>query len=410
MSNSADDYSPFDEEKKNRLVWIVPSVLLHVIFLIVWLSLPEEPPRKPSTRKLTINSQQAEQLQQHVEDANLLVLHSKVSELQEIKQAMAKIRDNKMNQLRSFEQEMIEVAPKDATELFTQFMSAQMLMIQNYQDLLKTINESEAKSIPLADLIADKNLEALIPTLLEIDDLHTGAYQMLDTIAEQNAITFALVNSGELQLDWIENDAITGELADLKQAMSSALEAKGKVDHTVRSAYGGKSGQALNRLTEVPDDFIQTLKDYDQHLVDRKAELEKKQAEMTANIAESEAKVAELETEIKTGEATVKTMESGKEKNALYGKLKKLRGSLNSAKRKVADQKKAFDRLKISTDRKLTSKTNSINGYMDSLFQNSPEPEVIMEALQAQLNVAKASKALLQTLAQSAGTTGEVQP
>ncbi|MDF3130139.1 hypothetical protein P0Y35_13105 [Kiritimatiellaeota bacterium B1221] len=410
MSTSEEDYSPFDEEKKNRMVWIVPSVLLHVIFLIVWLSLPEEPPRKPSTRKLIINSQQAEQLQQHVEDANLLVLHSKVSELQDIKQAMAKIRDNKMNQLRSFEQEMIEVAPRDARDLFHQFMSAQMLIIQNYQELLETINQSESRSIPLADLIEEKNLEALMPSLFEIDDLHTLAHQKLTAVQEQSDISFALVNTGEVQLDWIENPAVMHELAELKQAMSGAREAKNKVFSNVKSAYGGKPEQALNRLTEVPDDFIQTLKDYEQHLLDGQAELEKKQTELSGKIADSENKVLELETQIKSAETQLKTMENGKEKNALTQNLKKLRGQLKSAKRKVGDQKKAYGRLKFSPDRKLGNKYKAIHAYMDNLFTKSPQTEWITQALQAQRQVAEASKALLETLAQSNVSPAEVQP
>ncbi|WFB37082.1 hypothetical protein P3T73_04825 [Kiritimatiellota bacterium B12222] len=411
MSESDEDFSPFEEEKKNLWVWIVPSVLLHVVLLIVWMAMPEEPPRKPSQRKLTINSAQAEQLQQHVEDANLKMLHSQVSELQEIKLAMAKIRDAKMNQLRSFEEEMVVVAPADATELFQQFMAAQVLIVQNYEGLIQSVNKSEALTVSAKELIAKEDLAGAMPAMQEIDQLYSAVGRHLSIINEQFGVSFALVSTGEVQLDWILNDAITTELSNLNAAMESALAAKNTASGSIWSAYGGKAGQALDRLTQDAEKSIKTLEVYKQSLVDGQRELEKNQKELNDLIAQNEAGIAELDAQIKALNLEVKALGNAKEnqqaKREVMAKSKKLTAQLNRDKRTLSGQKTKLKRLSFKPDRSLQNQVNKINAYMGNLFATQPDTTKIAAALQAQLEVTQASKALLESLAQASQGNGE---
>lgn len=258
MSASSDP-SPFAEPKTNRLVWIVPSVLLHLVILAVWLSLPEEPPRRPGERKLTINRSQAEQLQQHVEDANLVMLHSKVSELQAIKQAMAGIRENQMERLRAFEEEMVVAAPKDAATLFTQFISSQQMLIDAYQELVETVTRLNTE-MPRAEKRMSENQEAdALAILLKIKPLWDQVDTLIGVLDEQTSISFALISTGEVKLEWIEDPAIAAELAGLKSSLEEALAAKDRAVRELHAAYRNAPGRGFDALMRNPEENIRIL-------------------------------------------------------------------------------------------------------------------------------------------------------
>lgn len=411
MSEPEDDFSPFDEEKNNRLVWIVPSVLLHVIILIIWMTLPEEHPRKPSQRKLIINSAQAEQLQQHVEDVNLTRLHAKVSELQAIKQAMAKIRDNKMDHLRSFEEEMVATAPTDATGLFQQFMNAQMLIILNYESLLLTVSASDTLTQPTKALIEKEALAAAMPALLDLDQLQADAQKSLVIIDDQFAVSFALVNTGETQVDWILAENISRELSDLKSAMEKALAAKKWVSHTINSAYGRNHGSALDRLTQDPEYSIGNLKEYNQSLVDGQIELEQRKTKLSGEIVVNESTITDVTAEIKAMNSEIKALGNAEEneqaKRRLMSKVKNLQGHLTVEKRTLSNRKTKLKRLNFRPDAHLVNKVKVIKTHMGRLFNSQPDTKLITEALKAQRKVTQASKVLLETLAQASERQAE---
>ncbi len=107
----------FEEKPKSRWVWIVPSLIFHLAVLGIWLNSPPREPREPGDRELTIRPDQAELLQQHVEDANLMQLRQQVSELQEIKESMAGIREERMTRIHEFESERARPAPLELDQL-----------------------------------------------------------------------------------------------------------------------------------------------------------------------------------------------------------------------------------------------------------------------------------------------------
>ncbi len=101
IDNTPDELDDiFDQKPGSRLVWIIPSILFHIVIIALWLLMPEKE-RVVEKRKVVINQQQAEQLQEFVKDANLVELQMEVTRLQDIKKQMDEIRLQEMNTLKN---------------------------------------------------------------------------------------------------------------------------------------------------------------------------------------------------------------------------------------------------------------------------------------------------------------------
>lgn len=410
MSASDTDFSPFDEEKKNRLVWIVPSVVLHLIILAVWLAMPKQPPREPSQRKLTINSDQAEQLQQHVEDANLILLHSKVSELQAIKQAMARIRENKMEKLRTFETEMVQTAPKDAKELFTRFMSAQSKILRANQQLLTLIGETGKTAADVKPFLENEDLAGAAPKLVELGDQWDRALAQLQIISDETSLTYALVNTGEIKLEWILDPAIDQERAELNQAMETARSANGLVSNNIQQHFGGRAANNLNDLITRTEQYTEILKNYADAEVTGKAEAEKTRREIQKRIAETEAAITESKAAIEDLNARKKALGKSKETQkefwALNDQIKTKDRELSNLNKKLKEEKNRLEKTRYSPDRQLEKQVDGIKKSLNNLKEaSSPDIEMVSEAVKAQLEVIRSAKDLLETIAQQSNTS-----
>ncbi len=409
MSDRETD-SPFAEKESNRLIWIVPSVALHLLILLIWLFLPKEPPRLPSERKLTINSEQAEKLQQHVEDANLVMLHSQVTELQAIKKAMAQIRESKMAQLRSFEKEMVTVAPRDAADLFTQLLEAQTKILAAYQQLLEKIQQSEAKSPEVTKQLANDELEAARPALIEIESLRNNALSQMNLISNETVRSSALVNSGEVQLSWLLDSSIEHELSDLKQAMQSAQEKGLQVSSNIGQSYSGKAAQALHDATTRMAEYRTTLKDYAAGIAAGKLAVEQQRRDLQQTIAAAEAETRALQQQIERGKAELKSFGKDEQSRAKAREVndanKRIQGKLRQKEGQLKKDKASLKRIReFSPDRELAREVSGIQRSLGSIFTRVPDLALIAEATKAQASVNRASRTLLETLrTQSSGS------
>lgn len=405
--------SPFQEKKSNPLVWIIPSVALHVIVLIVWLTLPEEPPRKPTNRKMTINSQQAEQLQQHVEDANLVVLQSQVSELQAIKRAMSQIRENKMDQLRSFEEQMVVVAPKDAIELFGRLLEAQTNIITAYQLMLESA-QARVKLEPAAKaLLAEVQIEKARPLLIEIKAHWDDVRAQMRTVKNETDQIFALINTADVQLAWILDPSIERQFSDLKAAMEVARQANSKVDSNLNKSFSGRSSDSLKNVVEKGEVYAQTLQRFEQATVDGKLAVEAKRAELQQKMAASETAIVDL-TQLKADlrqqiEALPK---SDKTKlNQLYGQAKKTETAIVNAGKQLGQARATLSKLK---DYKLSydaeKKIKQIHATLNGIFVADPELQRMTDAMKAQVAFTRSAKDLLAILVEQAAQGEVAQP
>ncbi|HBR95692.1 MAG TPA: hypothetical protein DEA90_16165 [Opitutae bacterium] len=269
--------SPFHEKKSSRLVWIVPSVVLHVFILIIWLLLPEAPPRKPTDRALMINSAQAEQLQRHVEDANLVALKAQVSQLQAIKGAMAQIRESRMTQLRSFEEQMLVEAPKGAPELFVQLLDAQTSIIPAYQEMLDIVRVSIEKGAEAQVLLEAKRIEAVRPQLVQVKAHWDDARMRMDAVERATAQISALVNTADVRLEWVLDPVIEKHFSQLKESIEGAHQANSEVRDDLNRSFFGRSYHYLNDLVKKNERFIWVIETAEQARIDGVLEDKSKQ-------------------------------------------------------------------------------------------------------------------------------------
>ncbi len=144
VDNTPDELDDiFDQKPGSRLVWIIPSILLHVVIIGLWLLMPEKE-RVVEKRKVVINRKQAEQLQEFVKDANLVELQMEVVRLQEIKKQMDEIRLQEINTLKKFTKEMqteleddVFAALNSIKDLQNKILADQTLALQSIDLLLK---------------------------------------------------------------------------------------------------------------------------------------------------------------------------------------------------------------------------------------------------------------------------------
>tara|TARA_R100000027_G_scaffold67263_1_gene65290 strand:- start:15301 stop:16536 length:1236 start_codon:yes stop_codon:yes gene_type:complete len=408
MSHSEID-SPFNEKKSSRLVWIIPSVALHVIVLIIWFTLPEDPPRKPTDRKLKINSEQAEQLQRHVEDANLVVLRSQVSELQAIKEAMGRIRDRKMAQLRSFEEEMVEDAPRDAVQLFSRLLESQSKIIAAYQQMLLSAQASIEIEPSVRSLLEDHEVESALPLLVEVRDLRDDVDRQMNIVRNETSRIFALINTTEVTISWVQDPSIEKQWSDLNSAMDSAQVANNRVRSSLSQSFSSRSSKYLDDSINKNASYSKTLKDFETANVEGERAVQAKRSELNDRIESSTAaikSVAEQQAELRR---RIDALPEN-DKTAL-AELRAQEIELEREKKKVSQQlKKAKLELDKQKDYRPSAKAEKrvkqIENLFRGIFAKKPDLGPITEGLQAQVEFANTVKSLMAALAEKSSTVG----
>lgn len=255
--------SPFTERKSNPWVWIVPSVILHVVILIVWLSMPEPPPRLPGERKLTLQEEQAEQLQQHVEDANLRELRAEVAQMQAIKERMAQIRAEKMQELRSFEEAMLQEAPKDIAGLISELLGVQESVRELTVKTVTTLENIRRASTPVETLL-EKDPVAGIRALKDLVPVRNEIAGVRDELEEKVNTSRAIAGSIRAKTEWISDADLLNRIDRLLDGVESMNEGMNELNREIGSSVGGRPRRFLNELAEAEESSINTLQAYEE--------------------------------------------------------------------------------------------------------------------------------------------------
>lgn len=369
MSDS--ETSPFTKSKSRHWVWIVPSVVLHLIILIAWLLLPEPEPRQPGERKLTIKEEQAEELQELVEEANVEELREKVSELQKIKETMLRIREDEMAQVSKFEQNMVTEAPKDLAALLREWAAIYSSVSDIYtgtKEKLDILREWHPKISKAAEKDVIEGLR-LLPNLELYWAGIRGTYDELEAAFYEVAATQKEI---EVKLEWIQDPAV-GQRIEALKPQAEALET---VFHETWRAVPAswKRARSYEFLTEDLEESIETVKRFRQSEIDGKAEAAAKINELEATIAETEAELKRTEAALATEEKQLKKLDRNEEKAAWKAARKASRdykrkiGSLNQDLRGL---ERDLQRAPYQPDRGLQ---RSAQGIKNRLNHAVPEP------------------------------------
>lgn len=378
------DTSPFSERKGNRWVWIVPSVLVHVIVLAVWLMLPEAEPRKPGERKLTIKEEQAEELQDHVEEANLEQLREKVSELQSIKARMAQIRGQQMASVSEFEQDMVIEAPRDLARILREWIGIYEAVQADYERIESALN-SYAEKAPLIREAAEKEITEGLRKLPQIKDFWSSFDGMGDRFEVAFYETAATLRALEVKLEWVSDPAVAARVEALKTPMAAVEEAHHEAWRAVPASW--KRERSFARVTEDVEATIATIERFRQSEREGKAAVAQKRAELEAGIVAAEEKLKAVKAALDLANQAFEAIDRSQDREAWSAQRNAVRGYKNEERklqRELNNLQRSLDRTQYKEDRKLANQVRNINNQFWHALPDLPDRNLIPRSIATQ--------------------------
>lgn len=376
--------SPFSEPKTRHWVWVVPSVLLHLILLGIWLMLPEREPRQPGERKLTIPEEQAEELQERVEETNLKELREKVSELQAIKAAMAGIRDGKMADVAGFEQTMEREAPQDVAALLRELAGIYGQVHKDYaiiESNLALYREWRPKILNAADQDTVDGLR-LLPNLEPYWDRFEG---MADRFEVAFYETNAVIESIAAKLEWIDDPDVGERISALADPMEATKSLHREAWESVPSSW--KLEQSFTFLTENPGETIATIERFRRGEIEGQAEVAAKRADLEARIAQVEKELAGVNQSLQADEAALGKIDRNKDRETWNAKRRSVEAhkrSLQKWNNELRTLNRELERTNYKPDAKWAREVMTIESRLRHCLPEPPDPSVITRAMTRQ--------------------------
>jgi hypothetical protein len=223
VDNTPDELDDiFDQKPGNRMVWIVPSILLHLAVLALWLLMPEKE-RVIEERKVVINKQQAEQLQRFVKDANLQELQVEVGLLQDIKQQMDQIRQQEIVTLKSFTKEMQTDLPEDIVFAVEGIKDIQQRILTAQKAALKSINLIQADYVEMSAALQASNYTNMSLVASRILDERKKQRAVQAPILKDLQLLQANIDSTDSTLSWVKHVEIQKDWGDFVDSQEAVL-------------------------------------------------------------------------------------------------------------------------------------------------------------------------------------------
>lgn len=391
--------SPFSEEKSNHWIWIIPSVLLHGVVLAVWLLLPEEEARKPGERELKIKPEQAEELREHVEEANLEELRKQVEELQNIKQAMARIREGEMERVAAFEQTMVQEAPQDIVGLLTELAAIYQSVQETYEGIEEVVDQFR-KQIPPIRKAADADTIGGLRALKQLDPRLWSHFDGLyDTFEVAFYETGATMKAIEVKLEWVQDGVLEQRIESLKSPMEKTFEFHREAWSAI--PYHWKRARSYEFLTENAEAHIETVQAFRKSETEGKAEVAEKRRELEQRIAETEAELARVDKALNADEAALKAIDKNKDRKAWDTRRGAIREHQN-AQRALGNQlnqdRRELDRTQYKPDGRLAREVRRIEQRLEHALPAPPDRRVIDRAMKEQQSMIRKIETLVQSL------------
>lgn len=390
--------SPFSKPKTRLWVWIVPSILVHVVVLAIWLLMPEPERREPGERKLNIKEEQAEELQKHVEEANLTELRREVSELQSIKAAMARIREREMNQVREFEETMEEEAPQDVAALLSELAGIYSSVYETYEGILDTVEGFE-KKYPAVKAAAEEDSVAGIRALGQLKPL----WDSLDGISDRFEVAFyetgATLKSIEVKLEWLQDETVVGRIEALKPPMEKVFEMHREAWSSL--PFNWKRANSFYDLTENSEERIEAIETFRQNEIEGKAKVAAKREELEERIAEVEVRLARTTGEKKSAEAALKGLDRNQDRdawNAKRGEVRELENKRRSLRNELRSLNRELSRTDYRPNGKQARNVRRIEGRLEHALPPLPDRAGIERAMEEQLEMIRRINELTESL------------
>jgi hypothetical protein len=220
VDNTPDELDDiFDQKPGSRLVWIIPSILFHIVVIALWLLMPEKE-RVVEKRKVVINQHQAEQLQEFVKDANLVELQMEVTRLQEIKKQMDAIRLQEMNTLKVFTREMQTELEADVFVALNSIKNLQSKILIDQNTTLKSINILQNNYVLMANAVESSHYANMSVVASRIIEERKTMKSMQSPLLQSLKLLQANIDSADSTLSWLSVKSIQktwGDIVDLQE-------------------------------------------------------------------------------------------------------------------------------------------------------------------------------------------------
>ena len=220
IDNTPDELDDiFDQKPGSRLVWIIPSILFHIVIIALWLLMPEKE-RVVEKRKVVINQQQAEQLQEFVKDANLVELQMEVTRLQDIKKQMDEIRLQEMNTLKTFTKEMQTELEVGVFVALNSIKDLQGKILTDQKATLQNVNILQKNYVLMASAIESSHYTNMSIVASGIIEGRTKIKSMQSPLLHNLKLLQANIDSADSTLSWLSVKSIQktwGDIVDLQE-------------------------------------------------------------------------------------------------------------------------------------------------------------------------------------------------
>ena len=385
--------SPFEEPKTNRWVWIIPSVLLHVVILGLWFIMPEPPPRMLGERELSIDPEQAEQLQEHVEESNLEILQANVEELQAIKERMEKIRAQRMAKLQTFEGEMTEEAPQDMAEIVVEIADVQQKIIELHLQMEADIRAME-QEMPKVRAAMERSEAEGIRAVATLASTQAPFNPLPDQFEELYLQITAGMLTLEQRLEWVSSKEVQERFTAYQEVLKQSEKAHSKALSSMNHSYR-RGGRIVGTVSEDPEAVIEKLETFDRTVAEGTAKAESNRAALQKKIDDAEAEKAEVDAKLTEAREALKGIDRKKERDA-WSKQQAIIKPLGQRSGQLAQELKHNRRrmggIRFSPDRWQAKSTQNIRGSLANLLKAKVDPALFETAKDEYNNVLKASE------------------
>jgi hypothetical protein len=379
--------APFSKPKSKRWVWIVPSIFLHLAILIIWLLLPESEPRRPGERELTIKEDQAEALQRHVEDANLEALQSKISELQSIKAAMVRIRDEKMVHVIDFERSMVDEAPRDVATLLGELAGVYESVYDTYLAIRAAV-DMYAEQMPPIREAADIDTIAGIRALPRLESF----YNRFDGVSDHFEVAFyetgSIVRAIDIKLEWINESQLAERVEALAPQMETTFSTHRDAFESI--PYSWKREASFRELTDNMEERIAEVEAFRKSESEGQAEIARKRAELSEKIAEAEAGLAQTIPALESAEIAFGGLNRNENREAWLDMRKSVRDhrqSKQALEKSLRDANKMLTRTTHRPDHQLSQRVNRIESRLEHALPPAPDRGLLTRAMTEQQTI-----------------------
>ncbi|MFC7337563.1 hypothetical protein ACFQY0_10275 [Haloferula chungangensis] len=327
-----------------RLLWIVPSLVLHVAVIGVWVAMPADEARRPR-EKLHVESAQLEQLQEHIEDAKLRELHREVRRLQEIKRSMANIRSKELISLKEFEEDMRSRLNRDGRQALDELLRAQVGLSDAQQQFMEGLLKIEGLVQKVQALLDQHAFGEAIPLARQVLDQHDDLQTKLKALDQQLLLVQAKFDPADAVFGWITGNEIARRWDDLvimnEQVFTKQSTTSDKMDR-VRL----RQGAALKRLVGEHGIAMQLQRSLDEEKK-AQAEFESQFALLTDSLRKADTDIKVCELKLRKADQDLRSVR--RERGQLGRELQSIHGGHPDTQQRRTDVQKMIE----ATDQKL---------------------------------------------------------